>query len=57
MAMVEDVDVRNYRPSFVIDQDGVRQYVDMPLQARAADPDRALSIAQNAAVEPSLISP
>jgi hypothetical protein len=57
MAMVEDVYVRNYRPSFVIDQDGVRQYVDMPLQARATDPDRALSIAQNAAVEPSLISP
>ena len=57
MAMVEDVAVRNYRPSFVIDQDGVRQYVDMPLQARATDPDRALSIAQNAAVEPSLISP
>jgi predicted transglutaminase-like cysteine proteinase len=56
MAMVEDVDVRNYRPSFVIDQYGVRQYVDLPLQARATDRGRALSVAQNA-VEPSLISP
>jgi hypothetical protein len=54
--MVEDVDVRNYRPSFVIDQYGVRQYVDLPLQARATDRGRALSVAQNA-VEPSLISP
>ncbi len=28
MAMVEDADVRNYRPLFVIDQYGVMQYVD-----------------------------
>src|SRR6478752_10114184 len=34
MAMVEDVHVRNYRPTFVIDQSGVRQYVDLSLQAR-----------------------
>jgi predicted transglutaminase-like cysteine proteinase len=57
MAMVEDVNVRNYRPSFVIDQTGVRQYVDTVLQARAADPDRALSVAQTASVAPSLIAP
>jgi hypothetical protein len=55
--MVQDVHVRNYRPSFVIDQDGVRQYVDMPLQARATDSLPAPSMAPNAAVEPSLISP
>ena len=57
MAMVEDVYVRNYRPTFVIDQSGVRQYVDMSLQARAIDPNRIPQVAQSAAVEPSLISP
>jgi hypothetical protein len=42
MAMVEDVDVRNYRPLFVIDQHGVNQYVDTPLLAAAPDRDKAL---------------
>jgi predicted transglutaminase-like cysteine proteinase len=31
MAMVEDAQLRNYRPSFVIDHQGVRQYLDAPL--------------------------
>jgi hypothetical protein len=56
MAMVEDIYVRNYRPTFVIDQSGVRQYVDLSLQARA-DPNRVPQVGQNAVVEPSLISP
>jgi predicted transglutaminase-like cysteine proteinase len=56
MAMVEDVYVRNYRPTFVIDQSGVRQYVDLSLQARV-DPNRVPQVAQDAAVEPSLIAP
>ena len=30
MAMVEDADVRNYRPTFVIDQHGVMRYADAP---------------------------
>jgi predicted transglutaminase-like cysteine proteinase len=30
MAMVEDANVRNYRPTFVIDQDGVKRYQEMP---------------------------
>ena len=42
MAMVEDVDVRNYRPLFVIDQHGVNQYIDTPLLAAAPDRDKAL---------------
>jgi hypothetical protein len=29
MAMVEDADVRNYRPTFVIDQHGVMKYADV----------------------------
>src|ERR1700720_39150 len=35
MAMVEDGDVRNYRPMFVIDQYGAMQYVETPLLAAA----------------------
>lgn len=33
MAMVEDTDVRNYRPTFVIDQHDVMKYIDAPLVA------------------------
>jgi len=36
MAMVEDSDVRNYRPTFVIDQSSVMRYTDTPLVAEAA---------------------
>jgi predicted transglutaminase-like cysteine proteinase len=50
MAMVEDADVRNYRPLFVIDQYGVMQYVDAPLLALA--PSASLKLA----VEGDLIS-
>ena len=33
MAMVEDAQVRNYRPSFVIDRDGVKRYEEAPMPA------------------------
>jgi predicted transglutaminase-like cysteine proteinase len=33
MAMVEDAQVRNYRPIFLIDRDGVKRYQDAPLPA------------------------
>ena len=36
MAMVEDSDVRNYQPTFVIDQHGVMRYADAPLLADAS---------------------
>ena len=35
MAMIEDSDIRNYRPTFVIDQSNVMRYVDGPLMAEA----------------------
>jgi predicted transglutaminase-like cysteine proteinase len=35
MAMVEDSDVRNYRPTFVIDQSNVMRYAETPLMAEA----------------------
>jgi hypothetical protein len=65
MAMIEDAQVRNYQPTFVIDQYGIMQYVDAPLLAglAGADPafadlapaDLARSATPNA--EPGLTSP
>jgi hypothetical protein len=46
MAMVEDTDVRNIRPLFVIDQNDVMKYVDT-----------APAMVLNDAARPSLISP
>jgi predicted transglutaminase-like cysteine proteinase len=31
MAMVEDTDIRSYRPTFVMDRDGIRRYTPAPL--------------------------
>ncbi|MCA1400940.1 transglutaminase-like cysteine peptidase [Bradyrhizobium sp. BRP56] len=36
MAMIEDSDIRSFRPTFVIDQHGVSRYVDAPLVTEAA---------------------
>jgi predicted transglutaminase-like cysteine proteinase len=57
MAMVEDANVRNYRPLFVIDQYGVMRYDDAPLLANLPDRDLAPSMALNLATDPGLISP
>jgi predicted transglutaminase-like cysteine proteinase len=57
MAMIEDAYVRNYRPTFVIDQHGVMKYADPPLLASLPDREIAPSIAMNSAVQPGLISP
>jgi predicted transglutaminase-like cysteine proteinase len=55
MAMVEDAQIRNYRPTFAIDQDGVRRYPAPPLMVadRNADPDSAQS--PNAATPNAII--
>jgi predicted transglutaminase-like cysteine proteinase len=57
MAMIEDAYVRNYQPTFVIDQRGVMKYADPPLLASAPGRDSAPSIAMNSATRPGLISP
>ena len=57
MAMVEDADVRNYQPRFVIDQSGVMQYSDAPLLVSAPGRDLAPLGAQDLAAQPGLISP
>jgi predicted transglutaminase-like cysteine proteinase len=56
MAMVEDANVRNYRPLFVIDQSGLMRYVDTPLLASAPSRDPAPSAALNSEIEPGLIA-
>ncbi len=43
MAMVEDAQVRNYRPTFVIDQYGIMQYDAAPLLAGSPGTDPALA--------------
>lgn len=39
MAMVEDADVRNWRPTFVMDRDGIRRYAPAPLLSGIVAPD------------------
>jgi predicted transglutaminase-like cysteine proteinase len=62
MAMIEDAQVRNYRPTFVINQTGIMQYVDAPLLADLAGTNPALAnlapLARPATpnAEPGLIS-
>jgi predicted transglutaminase-like cysteine proteinase len=57
MAMIEDGDVRNLRPLFVIDQHGVMQYLDTPLLADLPGRDPLPSVAMRLAAQAGLISP
>jgi predicted transglutaminase-like cysteine proteinase len=57
MAMVSDIDVRNDRPAFVLDRDGVRRYEAAPLLAAQPPRGPAPVVALNAAVQPGAISP
>ena len=57
MAMVEDANIRNYRPLFVIDRYGVMQYADTPLLANAPNRNAAPPVALNLAMQAGLISP
>ncbi len=56
MAMVEDTDVRNYRPLFVIDQSGIMQVADPPVLARLPDLRAQPSVAEVSTAQPGLIS-
>jgi len=57
MAMVEDADVRNYRPLFVIDDHGVMRYDDTSLAASIPRQDFAPVMAVNLAGPTGPISP
>jgi hypothetical protein len=50
MAMVEDSDIRNYRPLFVIDDSGVMRYQDLP-PAVLAQEKSAPAVAVNLAAK------
>ena len=54
MALVEDIDVRNYRPLFVFDQSAIMQYSDAPLLAHA--PAREPMPTMASATRPRLIA-
>ncbi|MGO8907835.1 MAG: transglutaminase-like cysteine peptidase [Bradyrhizobium sp.] len=57
MAMVEDADVRNYRPLFVIDGRGVMRYEEMPPPASISRQESAPAMAVNFAAPTGLMSP
>jgi len=57
MAMVEDADVRNYRPLFVIDDRGVMRYDDTPPLASAPRQDSGPAMAVNYVGSTGLTSP
>jgi predicted transglutaminase-like cysteine proteinase len=57
MAMVEDADVRNYRPLFVIDDRGVMRYEDMLPPASVSRQESAPVMAVNFVAPDGLTSP
>jgi len=57
MAMVEDTNIRNFRPLFVIDQHGAMRYADAPLLASLPDRGVVSPVALNVAAQPGLVSP
>jgi predicted transglutaminase-like cysteine proteinase len=56
MAMIEDVDVRNHKPLFVIDDSGVMRYDDPSPSASAARQDLAPATAVNLVVQAAYAS-
>jgi predicted transglutaminase-like cysteine proteinase len=57
MAMIEDTQIRDYRPLFLIDHNAVMKYVEMPMLAVNQRHDSTLAAPLTLAVHPSLISP
>jgi predicted transglutaminase-like cysteine proteinase len=57
MMMVEDTNIRNYRPTFVIDQYQVMRYADTPLLANATGPVPTAPLAVSSLVQPGQIAP
>ena len=54
LMMVEDIALRNYRPLFVIDDNGVMRFSDTPVLASSPEPEPAPATSLNA--EPGLIA-
>jgi hypothetical protein len=55
--MVEDAQVRNYRPTFVIDQYGIMQYDAEPLLAGSPGANPALANLAPADIAPMSLAP
>jgi predicted transglutaminase-like cysteine proteinase len=56
MAMVEDAQLRNYRPTFVIDHQGVRQYSDAPMLSVERNSDVDSAPAQSGLLPADIVS-
>jgi predicted transglutaminase-like cysteine proteinase len=56
LAMVEDVSVRNFRPTFVMDRDSLRRYEPLPLVADSLLRPPAPAALASAATLPTLIA-
>jgi predicted transglutaminase-like cysteine proteinase len=56
MAMVEDLDVRNYRPTFVIDQQAVMRYIETPPLTEASGRGPAAPVMVSSLAPPSPVS-
>jgi predicted transglutaminase-like cysteine proteinase len=56
MAMVEDLNVRHFRPLFVIDDSGLKRYSDAPLLAKVPARDSAPSAIPAPSPQPRLIA-
>jgi predicted transglutaminase-like cysteine proteinase len=57
MAMIEDIDVRDNRPTFLIDGGGVRRYEAAPPVVRVPEHGPAPAVALNTALAPGVIFP
>ena len=55
--MVEDSDIRNYRPTHVIDQYSVMRYTDAPVLTAASRGNSEAPVALSSLAEPSHIAP
>jgi predicted transglutaminase-like cysteine proteinase len=56
MAMVEDSDIRNYRPTYLIDQHSVMRYIDAPVLTAASRGNSEAPAVISSLTEPSLVA-
>jgi hypothetical protein len=57
MAMVEDSDIRNYRPTYVIDQHSVMRYTNAPVLTAASRGNSEAPVTLSSLAAPSLLAP
>jgi predicted transglutaminase-like cysteine proteinase len=57
MAMVEDSDIRNYQPTYVLDQHSVMRYTHAPVLTAASRGDSGAPVTLSSLAAPGLIAP